>query len=208
MKPPHLFITILSIFVISSPAFSADHKGEILEPKFNYQIYNGDPYVFSIGYIKNNSENPLEDITVAIQYYDQNGELVDAAFENLYSFVVPPNEKVAFKVQSIAAREKEYYVMHDVRIVSAAHEIPCNQNTRSRAGNLNFDFVKKILISWFPLLLIIIVWIVLARKYSGKGSNQRRLVELMEQQVKYDEERNREITNIAEALRTKQSNND
>ncbi|MES9902680.1 MAG: hypothetical protein ABW168_08350, partial [Sedimenticola sp.] len=46
-----------------------------------------------------------------------------------------------------------------------------------------------------------------AKKYSGKGSNQQRLVELMEKQVKFDEERNKEISGIAESIKSKQSNN-
>lgn len=200
MKYIHWLLMLITVVILSNPAFSSDYGSEITDLQFNYQIYDGNPYVFSIGYIQNNSENSLEDIVVEVQYFDKNGELIDVAIEDFYSLVVPPNDKVAFKIDTFAAKEKEFYASNSARVVYADQDIPCYQNSQNNYSY--FDAIKKMLIAWFPLLLLIGVWIFLARKYSGKGSNQYRLVELMEQQVKSDEERNRNMSSIAESLKS------
>ena len=139
----HFQLIILFALFVTQASMASDQQGTIESSTFNYQVYNDRPYVFSVGYIVNDSEYPLDDITIAVQYYDAKGELIDAAFENLYSLSVPPNDKVAFKVQTFASKNKEFYASHETRIVSSRQDIPCNQATKRKSGNSAYDIAKK-----------------------------------------------------------------
>ena len=57
----------------------------------------------------------------------------------------------------------------------------------------------KLVVSWGPMILLIIVWILLARKYSGRKSPQQKMVNLMEQQVQTGEQTKADIQRLADA---------
>ena len=197
---------IVLIAIASFPAFSSNYQGEISDTKMIYRLYDENPYISTIGYIKNDSEYSLEDISIEVRYFDDKGNIIDSAFENIYALVVPPDEKVSFKIQTTAIDDKNNYASHKAYIISSTQNIPGKNNFNNRGSSNNYGSLKKIFISWFPLLLLILVWIFFVKRYSGKGSNQYKLVELMEKQVEYDEVRNKEISSIAKSLRTKREN--
>jgi len=194
---------LIFISIISFPVFAEDYQGDISDTRMFYNIYGETPYISTIGYINNDSEYPLEDISIEVRYFDEKGNIIDSDFENIYSLVVPPKEKVSFKLQATAIAEKDSYSSHEVHIIHAAQNIPCNKKSKSRNNSNTYNTIKKVLIGWFPLLLLIFIWIFFVKKYSGKGSNQHKLVELMERQVEYDRARNKEISSIAKTLRSR-----
>ena len=59
---------------------------------------------------------------------------------------------------------------------------------------------KKLLISSFPILLLIAVWIYFIRRYSGKSSPQNRSLDLIDQQNEMIQKQGEAIERIANAL--------
>ncbi len=193
-----IVLPVLTFFPCTAPAQSA-YSGEIVNDRFSIKAWDSGDYVFTIGEIQNNSAATLEDIVVEARFFDGDGELIDVTVERLYSIRVPPAETVAFRLQSLALAGQADYVSHQVRLISASESRPCPQSSGG-GSNSNFELIKKLLISSFPILLLIAVWIFFMRRYSGKSSPQNRSLDLIEKQNEMIEKQRGAIERIADAL--------
>ena len=192
-----LRISILfCLFFMSGYLFADSHGGEIVDAKYNYRSYSDSSYVFTIGHIRNNGEYPLEDITVEVQFFDKNGEVIDVTKDMLYGTTVAPNEKIVFKVDTFAAHTQEMYASQKVNILYAKENKPCSQKDSSAKNSFISELIGMIL----PTIVFLVIFIWLMRKYYGKGSSQDRLVGLMESQVELVKAQNIELSKIADAL--------
>ena len=175
------------------------YPGEIVDDQFSIKQWESGAYVFTIGEIRNNSDVTLDDIVVEARFFDADGKLIDVTVERLYSLRVPPSETVAFRLQSLALAEDGEYASHQVRLVSASESRPCPQAS-GNSSNSNFELLKKLLISAFPILLLIAVWIYFMRRYSGKNSPQNRSLDLIDKQNEMIQKQGEAIERIADAL--------
>jgi len=180
------------------PPSIAQESVEILDSTFKLRLHDKSLYVIAIGQIRNNGEQPLKDIILEARYFDAEGKLIDASVESLYSIVVPAKEQVAFKMQTFAADESSTYASHEVRIVRAKEDRPCPSTANTKSSGSG-DLWTKTFIRWSPLFLLVLVWMVIARKYIGANSPQSKMVDLMERQIDLVEEQNKEIARLADA---------
>jgi ATP-dependent Zn protease len=193
-----ILVPLLAVFANIASAQSA-YPGEIVNDRVSIKNWESGSYVFTIGEIQNNSDATLDDIVVEARYFDADGELIDVTVERLYSLRVPPAESVAFRLQSLALAEQEDYVSHQVRLISANESRPCAQSSGG-ASNSNLELIKKLLISSFPILLLIALWIFFMRRFGGKNSPQNRSLDLIDKQNEMIEKQNSAIDRIANAL--------
>ncbi len=89
---------------------------------------------------------------------------------------------------------------YKINILSLTQEEPCESNKSKLADNV---FIQ-ILISCAPILFLIVVWVLLARKYSGKNSPQQKSLFLIEKQNELFEQQNAYLKCIAESIKNKQ----
>lgn len=198
-----LSILLLTIFAHATSAQSAN-PGEIVNDRITVKTWESGSYVFTIGEIQNNSDATLDDIIVEARFFDADGELIDVTVERLYSVRVPPAESVAFRLQSLALADQEDYVSHQVRIVSASESRPCAQSA-SGTPTKNSGLVQQLLISSFPILLLIAVWIFFMRRVGGKNSPQNRSLDLIDRQNEMIEKQSNAIERIASAIESKKN---
>jgi hypothetical protein len=175
------------------------YPGEVVNDRFIVKSWESGSYVFTIGEIQNNIDATLDDIVVEARFFDTDGELIDVTVERLYSLRVPPSETVAFRLQSMALAERDEYVSHEVRLISASESRPCAQSSGT-AGTSNFELIKKLLISSFPILLLLAAWIYFMRRAAGKNSPQNRSLDLIDRQNDMIEKQGSAIERIANAL--------
>jgi hypothetical protein len=153
-------------------------------------------YAITIGKIRNNTAYKLENLVIEVRYFDSNGKLIDVAVEQQYSISIPPNDEIAFKVQTQAAAPESKYASQSVRVVNAHEDIPCSDRSSSDADNPWMQSLAR----WWPLLLMITIWIALTRTNGGKDSPQRRMLGQMDRQTELVEAQNIELKRIADAV--------
>ncbi len=194
-------LTSLTVFLFFTEAAIAQsaYSGEIVNDRFMIKSWETGSYVVTIGEIQNNSNATLDDLIVEARFFDSDGELIDAAVERLYSISVPPAERVAFRLQSLAIAEDRDYASHQVRLVSASESWPCAQSASVDSGS-NLELIKRLTISSFPILLLIAVWIYFMRRAAGKNSPQSRTLELIDQQNEMLQKQSQAVERIADAL--------
>jgi hypothetical protein len=189
-------IVLFILFLSSGYLYAADHGGQVTDTKFNYRAYSDSSHVFTIGHIQNSGKYPLEDIVIEVQFFDGDGELIDVTRRTLYNIRILPKEKAPFKIETFAAHKQELYVSQEVHIIDADQDIPCSSNSKK-------GFISDLIGMLLPIVIFFAIFILLMRKYQGKGSNQDKLVNLMERQVDLVEAQNIELSKIAEALKNK-----
>ena len=171
---------------VSLTAFACnDH--ELQQPDAALQVVNtsvstaqaqGPMLVTVIGQLKNTTGEKIDNLVLEARLTDANGKVIDVLSESMYGLVVPPGEQVAFRLQGAAATTHATYANAQVRVVSAeSHAKEQRQSSSERKNHL-----KELAISWGPMLLLILVWVLLARKYSGKGSNQDKMLNAINEQ--------------------------
>ncbi len=109
--------------------------------------------------------------------------------------VVPAHDKITFRVRGGADREINEYKTHKVRITSAK-PISCNYSSKKKKSAL-----LELFISWTPMLLLIAVWIFFMRKYQGKNSPQKRIIELQKRQCELIEKQNTLFEKLVDAVK-------
>ncbi|MCP3927818.1 MAG: hypothetical protein GY705_01815 [Bacteroidetes bacterium] len=72
-----------------------------------------------IGKLKNESEIDWKDITYEVTFLDSDNNVSDTDQENEYSFILPANEEVPFKVSMKKEFDTEKYQNYKIRLVSA-----------------------------------------------------------------------------------------
>ncbi|MEA3490802.1 MAG: FxLYD domain-containing protein [Campylobacterota bacterium] len=194
------FILFCLLFM-SGSLFADSYGGEIVDAKYNYRSYSDSSYLFTIGHVQNNGEYSLENVTIEVQFFNKNGEVIDVANKFLYGTTIAPKEKAVFKVQTLAAHEKELYASQKVRILDAKQDKPCNKrDPKEKSG-----FISELIGMMLPIIIFFAIFIFLMRKYQGKGSGQERLINLMDSQVELIKKQNGELSKIADAI-TKKNN--
>lgn len=172
-----------AILVMLPLAASACPAGEVADPAASLQVepkslsvstQEGQRIVTSLGSLSNTSAGCIDDIVVEVRYFDRDGRMVDAITENLYGVTVSPSREAVFRIQGGAAKPADQYVRQAMRVVSARAEAAARDGMRSTTVRLLF--------SWGPLLLIVVLWFIVIRRAQGPKSWQARLVAHAEQQ--------------------------
>ncbi len=199
MRRSKFWCLSLILFVFSTSIYAqgeGDSKTEIIEPQLLLHEHESSLYAVTIGKIRNNTAHTLEDLVIEVRYFDSNGKLVDVAVDRQYSISIPPNDEIAFKMQTLAAAPESKYASQSVRVVNAQEDIPCPDRSSSDADNPWMQSLAR----WWPFLLMITIWIALTRTNGGKDSPQRRMVGQMDRQTELVEAQNIELKRIADAV--------
>jgi len=199
---------LLTVPFVSNVALSADGAEDLLlevtQSSMTYIQREDTVFLTSVGYLKNLSSQNISDITLEAQFFNADGDLIDTTNDKIYGVELSGNSTMAFKLQTYPAKEQEEYASHKVRVISFDRErvSECKASTsrppvsapKKRALWLD------ILISWFPMLLLIGVWIYFIKRMGGKGSQQNRTIDLIETQNGLFSKQNKSIDRIAKAI--------
>ena len=162
-----------------------DH--ELQQPDASLQVINtsvstakaqGPMLVTVIGELKNTTTEKIDNLILEAKLTDSSGKLIDVLSESMYGLVVPPGEQVSFRLQGAAATTQATYANAQVRVVSAEGHSKSNKQS---SGESKSHFAE-LAVSWGPMILLVLVWVFLARKYSGKGSNQDKMLTAINEQ--------------------------
>lgn len=162
-----------------------DH--ELQQPDASLQVINisvstakaqGPMLVTVIGELKNTTTEKIDNLILEAKLTDSSGKVIDVLSESMYGLVVPPGEQVSFRLQGPAATTQATYANAQVRVVSAEGHSKSNKQS---SGESKSHFAE-LAVSWGPMILLVLVWVFLARKYSGKGSNQDKMLTAINEQ--------------------------
>ncbi len=199
----YIFITFILI-ISAPPLLSAETKLpdfneslSITGSELHHSEFKGYNYISCIGKLKNSSNTPWEELVLEVQFFNSNNELVDTFTEYIYGTVVPAKDYAAFRIRDVADKNIKEYQNHKVRVTSAR---PVIKYKRTKSKSKTFT---KIFISWFPMLLLIAVWIFFIRKYQGKNSPQKKIIELQEKQYLLIEDQNLLFEKLIKAIKDK-----
>lgn len=177
---------ILALFAFFIPSFAtAEVPAEIIDPQLIIREASEETHIFTLGIVRNHGEYPLMDVMLEIRYFDPEGKMIDTASMGLYSTVIQPGDTAAFKAQSLAIKNASKYASQEIKVVSGYVDRPIISEPKSKAEPPNkwANIGLNLLISSFPILLLIAVWIYYIRKISGKNSHQCQTMELFQQQT-------------------------
>ena len=140
----------------------------------------GNPFVATLGTIKNASVACVRNIVVEVKYQDSAGKQVDVVTQTLEDVVVGPGQEVAFRARDVADKPKEAYVTSTVRVISAEPKYTAEPKQKN-------PLWLDVFVSWAPMLVLIAAYLISMRKFIGKNSPQlqalQRQVTLLERQV-------------------------
>ena len=77
------------------------------------------PTVAVVGRMRNESDVDWKEVNFQVEFLDENGQLVDAGQEFKYSYSLPSQEELAFKVSFRREFSESTYAAHKIRVVSA-----------------------------------------------------------------------------------------
>jgi ATP-dependent Zn protease len=189
-------------------AISESPKLQVIQSSISFVQHNSVTYVTSIGKIKNNTDYNISDIVLEAQFFDGQKNLIDVASENLYYVNVSPHDEIAFKLQTTAATRNDDYSSQSVRVIGMTEEKPCTSSGTNQSRSKKNVWLNM-LINWFPLLLLLALWMLFMRRYAGKNSPQHKTINLIEEQNSLFTHQNKLLERIAYAVegRTKNDNN-
>ena len=178
-------VSLFLVFLASGSIACADHdlkdpsaSVKIVDAAVNTSKSDGPLFVTVLGAFKNITESKIDNLVVEAKLTDSSGRVIDVLSQPIYGLVVPAGQQVAFRLQGPAAATQGAYVGVQARVVSAEAHAPSAPRAGKQEANRFVDF----LVSWGPMLLLIAVWIFLARKYSGKGSTQDKMLAAINEQ--------------------------
>jgi ATP-dependent Zn protease len=145
---------------------------QIVEASVTTTKTDGAVLVSVIGELRNTTNNKIDEIVIEAKLKNSKGKVIDVISEPVYGLVVPAGQQVAFRLQAPAAANQSSYSGVTARVISGNSNIPSTLRTSTQKSSKYL----KALISWAPIILLILVWIILARKYGGKGSNQEKML--------------------------------
>ena len=185
-------LALLTLLVASTALAQEPVSYEIEETSMVWQHVDDKNYIFSIGRLVNTGSEPIKSPIIEIQFLDENGELVDVGAEYMYNTTLQPGESVAFRAQTYAVVVQGDYVSQELRLRLQRSKPPCDRDGEN-SGKQQRGVFAQLLISSFPILLLIGVWIWFIRKLGGKESPQERSMELAAEQ-------NETLKRIADAV--------
>jgi ATP-dependent Zn protease len=172
-------VSLPLLLLASHTLACADH--ELPDPSASVQIVeatvstsktDGPLFVTVLGSFKNTTGSKIDSLVVEAKLTNSSGKVIDVLSQPVYGLVVPAGQQVAFRLQGPAAVKEGLYAGVQARVVSAEAHAPSTPRAAKQESNRVIDFLA----SWGPMLLLIAVWIFLARKYSGKGSTQEKML--------------------------------
>jgi hypothetical protein len=92
---------------------------EVVQSEVKFGQDKDGPTVAVVGVVRNNSNVTWKEVQFAVQFFDKEKKLVDAAQKHEYFFVFPATDRCAFKVSFGREFPESQYVTHEVRVVSA-----------------------------------------------------------------------------------------
>lgn len=207
----HLILVPILALLISNASACVDHElpeasasVEIAEASVSTTKNNGPLFVTVLGALKNTTNNKIDNLVLEAKLTDANGKVVDVLTEHVYGLVVPASQQVAFRLQAPAAASPNSYAGVQVRVVSAEAHAPSVPRAAKKETSRIIDW----LVSWGPMILLIVVWVFLARKYSGKGSVQDKMLVALGEQNSLIARQISAIESIATAANAKKSASD
>lgn len=151
---------------------------EILAPTFSVTGTDGPQLLTVVGTFRNKTETTVGDLVVEARLLDTTGNVVDVLSQPVYGLLVRAGQEVSFRMQGPAAVQASAYASVQARVTSGVSQQPRPPRSERREESQ----LVSLLVSWGPMLLLIVVWIYMARKYSGKGSAQDRTIDLIAEQ--------------------------
>jgi hypothetical protein len=99
----------------------ADYKNKIIisDSRIEFGENSCGETVAIIGKVKNQSEIDWKDITYEVVFYDKEKHVSDTNQQNAYSFIIPANEEVPFKISMKKEFDLNKYQNYEIRILSA-----------------------------------------------------------------------------------------
>lgn len=155
----------------------------IKNTSINYSQNDHQNTLITLGFLKNESGFPVDEIIIEIKYFDAQNNLIDVVTQSLYQVVVPVQQEAAFKVQSSVVNPKESYASHTARVLYAERHFV--NEPRKKTG-----FWTDILISWSPMLILILIYVFYMKRCVGKSSPQMKMIPLIESQTAVMEQAN------------------
>lgn len=149
--------------------------------------------IITLGTITNPSGVCFTDLAVEVQYFDAAGQHVDTVVQSLSDVVSPAGGSIEFRVMAPAAKDAKAYATQRVRVVDGSPRW-------TKAPDPGHGGFVDLLLSWGPMILLIVVWLLVARRYSGPRSIQGRMLPMVEQQTKAQQEQSLALQRIAAAL--------
>jgi len=132
-----------------------------------------------LGELKNTSKSCIENIIVEVKFFDTQNKLVDANTEPVQGVEVLPGQEVAFRSVVFATRPKGSYSSVTARVVAAEQKI----TKKPRSAEPERPWLADVFISWFPMLLLIGVWVfIMYRMSNSKKSPQAKSQALVTEQ--------------------------
>ncbi len=151
--------------------------------------------VTTLGAISNSSTGCFDEVVLEVSYFDKSGNLVDTTTQELRGVIALPKKSVNFRIVESLTKPNELYASQKVRLISA-------ENRYSRKSKQKDESLFQTLLTSFgPMILLILVWIVLQRMYSGKKSQ---LHQAIEKQVALGEAQLKVLERMAAALEARQ----
>ena len=148
------------------------------QPTFQVTRSEGGTMLTVLGAFRNTSEAKAHNLVVEATLTDAQGKVIDVLTQPVYGVTVPPGKAVAFRVQGQAAAAPGAYAAVRARVTSGetclARPAPARPAPKSPWVDL--------LVSWGPMMLLILVWVLAMRRFSGKGSIQAKVLDAMNQQ--------------------------
>jgi hypothetical protein len=166
---------------------------EVKASSLDVSIDAGHRMVTTLGTITNPSASCFQNVVLELQYFDATKNHIDTVVETMEGLVIPAGETVEFRVREPASKEASAYATQRVRLVDAGVRWV---KSPAQPGSPFVD----LLLSWAPMLVLVVVWIYAMRKYSGQKSIQARMFAVMERQLEVAEAQSRAIQQAAAAL--------
>jgi hypothetical protein len=92
---------------------------EILQSEVRFGERESGPTVSVIGKLKNNSDVDWTDIRIEVQFFDGEGNLIDAKHHCEFSMILAAGQTAGFKVPSVREFPQQQYASHKVTITHA-----------------------------------------------------------------------------------------
>ena len=165
---------------------------KVLEPVQSYEQEGDYRTVSVVGRLKNKSASYVHNIILESEFFNKNGELIDAVTEQQYSLIIPPNETIAFSISKQAIHKESDYSKSKVRVTYAETKSACN----TRKDN----WLIKMLVNWAPLIILILVWVIFVNRFQKKSPHAKSLA-LIEQQNELIQKNGEQFKEFLELVR-------
>lgn len=93
----------------------------VVDSSFRFNTEGDCTYVTAIGTVRNDSKDvAADDLYIEVQYFDEQGNLIDAEGGEQYGLTLLPGSEAAFRLQARASSPESEYSTHKVFVRSAS----------------------------------------------------------------------------------------